>query len=170
MERQPPTLRLDQNRRRGPRTTQLVSSTNSWCGTLVSCPGIHLHSCNCWLSTLVNANSVDEYDDSGATKRGRTNTELVLTDEECETLTRWALRRKSAQALALRARIVLACAEGLSNTEVAARERVSRPTVGKWRCGSLTRGWTGWRTHGLTCTSPRPTRRGATRSSVGSRC
>ncbi|MGV7262042.1 helix-turn-helix domain-containing protein [Mycobacterium kansasii] len=65
---------------------------------------------------------------------------------------------------------MLACAEGLSNTEVAARERVSRPTVGKWRCGSLTRGWTGWRTHGLTCTSPRPTRRGATRSSVGSRC
>ncbi|MGV0477174.1 hypothetical protein AB3G41_21175 [Mycobacterium kansasii] len=53
---------------------------------------------------------------------------------------------------------------------MAARERVSRPTVGKWRCGSLTRGWTGWRTHGLTCTSPRPTRRGATRSSVGSRC
>ena len=51
----------------------------------------------------------------------------------------WALiavisskRRSSAQALALRSRIVLGCAEGLSN-EVAARERVAQPTVGKWR-------------------------------------
>ena len=56
-----------------------------------------------------------------------------MTDEERETLSRWARRRKSAQALALRSRIVLACAEGLSNKEVAARERVSQPTVGKWR-------------------------------------
>ena len=58
-----------------------------------------------------------------------------MTDEERETLTRWARRRKSAQALALalRSRIVLGCAEGLSNTQVAARERVSQPTVGKWR-------------------------------------
>lgn len=58
---------------------------------------------------------------------------LVLTDEEREVLTGWARRRKSAQALAQRSRIVLACAEGLSNTDVAARERVSLPTVGKWR-------------------------------------
>jgi hypothetical protein len=47
--------------------------------------------------------------------------ELVLTDEEQETLTRWARRRKSAQALALRSRIVLGCASGLSNKEVACR-------------------------------------------------
>ena len=57
----------------------------------------------------------------------------MLTDEERETLTRWTRRRTSAQALALRSRIVLGCAEGLSNKEVAARERVSQPTVGKWR-------------------------------------
>ena len=56
-----------------------------------------------------------------------------MTEEERETLTRWARRRKSSQALALRSRIVLGCAEGLSNTEVAARERVAQPTVGKWR-------------------------------------
>ncbi|MDE1675269.1 IS630 family transposase [Nocardia gipuzkoensis] len=43
-------------------------------------------------------------------------------------LTGWARRWKSA-----RSRIVLACAEGLSNTDVAARKRVSLPTVGKWR-------------------------------------
>src|SRR5512143_1073653 len=65
--------------------------------------------------------------------RGRPKAELVVTEEERETLTRWARRRKSAQALALRSRIVLGCAEGLSNKEVAARERVSQPTVGKWR-------------------------------------
>ena len=63
----------------------------------------------------------------------------MLTDAERKTLTRWARRRNSAQALALRARIVLACAEGLSNTDVAARERVSRPTVGKWRCRFIER-------------------------------
>ena len=65
--------------------------------------------------------------------RGRPTVELVLTEEEHQTLTRWARRRKSSQALALRSRIVLGCAEGLSNKEVAARERVAQPTVGKWR-------------------------------------
>jgi hypothetical protein len=44
--------------------------------------------------------------------------ELVLSDDERDTLERWARRHTSAQALALRCRIVLACAEGRSNTEV----------------------------------------------------
>lgn len=66
-------------------------------------------------------------------QRGPRMQSLVLTDEEREVLTGWARRRKSAQALAQRSRIVLACAEGLSNTDVAARECVSLPTVGKWR-------------------------------------
>lgn len=59
--------------------------------------------------------------------------ELVLSDEERETLTRWERRRKSSQALALRCRIVLACAEGKSNTAVAKELGVTYPTVGKWR-------------------------------------
>src|ERR1035441_518725 len=46
---------------------------------------------------------------------GRPVAGLVLTDEERDQLGRWARRAKSSQALALRARIVLACAEGLSN-------------------------------------------------------
>jgi transposase len=66
-------------------------------------------------------------------RRGRPTAELILTEEERETLTRWARRPKSAQRLALRARIVLACAGGASNTEVAAQLGITRPTVGKWR-------------------------------------
>jgi transposase len=58
---------------------------------------------------------------------------LVLSDEERETLERWARRPKSAQSLALRCRIVLACAEEDSNTVVAARLELDRHTVGKWR-------------------------------------
>jgi transposase len=58
---------------------------------------------------------------------------LELTSDEQEQLERWVRRRKSAQALALRSRIVLACATGLTNKEVAAQLGVSMPTVGKWR-------------------------------------
>lgn len=46
---------------------------------------------------------------------------------------RWSRRAKSAQALALRSRIVLACAEGLDNKSVAARLGCAAATVGKWR-------------------------------------
>lgn len=66
-------------------------------------------------------------------RTGRPKVLLELTSQEREQLVRWARRRKSSQALALRSRIVLACAEGLSNKEVAGRVGVSQPTVGKWR-------------------------------------
>jgi len=85
-------------------------------------------------------------------KTGRPKTELTLTPEEREQLVRWERRRKSSQALALRSRIVLACAEGRSNKDVAALCGVSQPTVGKWR-----RRFCELRLDGL-CDEPRPGR------------
>ena len=58
---------------------------------------------------------------------------MTLSDEERETLLRWARRPKSPQSLAQRSRIVLDCAEGLPSTEVARRVGVHEATVGKWR-------------------------------------
>jgi transposase len=58
---------------------------------------------------------------------------VVLTDEERQVLEGWARRRKTAQALALRSRIVLACAAGGTVSDVAAGLGSSRATVSKWR-------------------------------------
>src|SRR5215471_191800 len=71
--------------------------------------------------------------------RGRTLVPLIVTDDERETLERWLRRRKTAHALAQRASLVLAAAEGLSNQDVAARLRVTPWTVGKWRQRFLAR-------------------------------
>jgi transposase len=59
--------------------------------------------------------------------------EIALSDAEREQLESWARRRKSAQALAQRSRIVLAAATGRPNTEIAAELGVGRPMVTKWR-------------------------------------
>jgi transposase len=64
---------------------------------------------------------------------GRPKTQLMLSETEREQLEALTLRRKTAQALALRARIVLACAAGADNKVVAARQRVTQQTVSKWR-------------------------------------
>jgi transposase len=58
---------------------------------------------------------------------------IELTDEERGRLEVWSRRRKTAQALALRSRIVLAAADGAANYEIAEQLGVSRPTVTKWR-------------------------------------
>ena len=64
---------------------------------------------------------------------GRPKAELVLSTEERLVLERLANRRKSAQAMAMMARIVINCAKGLANREVASKLGVSEAMVGKWR-------------------------------------
>ena len=66
-------------------------------------------------------------------RSGRPKAELVLSDAERAQLTRWARRARTAQYLATRARIVLACAEGTPNKQVAADLGVAASTVNQWR-------------------------------------
>src|SRR4051812_22290429 len=67
-------------------------------------------------------------------RRGRPTVDIVLSDDERETLQRWARRHSSSQALALRCRIVLACADGdRTREEIAAEVGCNPVTVTKWR-------------------------------------
>jgi len=70
---------------------------------------------------------------------GRPKARVILSPSERELLRGLARRRKTAQAIALRARIVLKCAEGHDNFVVAEDLGVSRVTVGKWRKRFLAR-------------------------------
>ncbi len=73
----------------------------------------------------VNTEDVDAY--------GRPTPLVVLTTEEQQTLEQWARRPTTAQGLAQRARLVLACALTKTNGEIAATAGVTRQTVGRWR-------------------------------------
>src|SRR5689334_4911415 len=64
---------------------------------------------------------------------GRPRQAVTLTEQQRDELLRWTRRATTAQALSLRARIVLASAEGEDDTALAARLGVNRGTVGKWR-------------------------------------
>ena len=66
-------------------------------------------------------------------RTGRPKRPLELSDEDRDKLRTIALRPKSAQAMAMRARIVLFCAQGMSNSEVARKLHITGATVGKWR-------------------------------------
>lgn len=64
---------------------------------------------------------------------GRPKAQLVLNESEREQLQAWARRRKTAQALALRSWIILACSDGAENRAVALKLAVTPQTVCKWR-------------------------------------
>jgi transposase len=66
-------------------------------------------------------------------RTGRPKQRLVLEPAERSQLERWARRPRTEQRLALRSRIVLRCADGLDNDEVAAELGISDKTVSKWR-------------------------------------
>ena len=66
---------------------------------------------------------------------------LKITPAERAELSSLAARRSTAQALALRARIVLACAEGGENKAIAEEMGLDRQTVGKWRRRSSSTCW-----------------------------
>src|ERR1035438_4182813 len=58
---------------------------------------------------------------------------IVLTNDERRTLTTWSRGRSTPARLVLRAKIVLAAAEGKTNETIAAELHTSKPTVGRWR-------------------------------------
>ena len=82
--------------------------------------------------------------------RGPKPVVVELSESERVRLAQWARRGKTAQALAQRSRIILACAQGGSNTEIAAEWGLARDTVAKWRARFVTH-----RLEGLT-DEPRP--------------
>ena len=75
--------------------------------------------------------------------RGRPKAELRVSAEDLNTLTRWTARRKTAQAIALRARIILRSATGRSNRQIAAELGITSQTAGKWRRRYIQRGLAG---------------------------
>lgn len=83
-------------------------------------------------------------------RTGRPKRALIVSEADRDVLERWTRRAKTAQHLALRARIVLACVDGGSNVAVAARLNTTGATVGKWRERFRLRGLDGL------CDEPRP--------------
>lgn len=72
--------------------------------------------------------------------RGRRLAPMTVPGSDRELLARWTRRQTSANALATRARIVLASASGESNDRIAARLKLTPQTVGKWRARYVARG------------------------------
>src|ERR1051326_462226 len=73
-------------------------------------------------------------------RTGRPKKPLEITEEDRDKLKMIALRPKSAQAMAMRARIVLSCGQGMSNFEVARKLHITGATIGKLK-KSLRRHW-----------------------------
>src|SRR5947209_19805746 len=70
-------------------------------------------------------------------RTGRPKKPLEIAPEDREKLSMVARRPKSAQAMAMRARIVLSCGLGMTNAEVARKLHITGATVGNWRKRSI---------------------------------
>ena len=66
-------------------------------------------------------------------RKGRTATVVILTPEEQGELERWTRSRRGSHSVAIRAEMILGCAQGLDNQQVAAQVKACAETVGKWR-------------------------------------
>jgi transposase len=76
-------------------------------------------------------------------QRGRPKAELILTADDRDILTRWVARAKTSQALALRARIILRCADDVPNVVVGKELHIGNKAVGKWRARFIAKGLAG---------------------------
>ena len=92
--------------------------------------GLSVETVRKWRSRFTGSGTAGLAD---APRPGRRKAGLALTDPKREQLARWARRGKTSQVLALRARIVLACAERRENKAVAAELRTSEHNVARWR-------------------------------------
>ena len=92
--------------------------------------GLSVETVRKWRSRFASSGTAGLAD---APRPGRRKADLALTGAERDQLARWARRGKTSQTLALRARIVLACAEGSENKAVAAQLRTSEHNVARWR-------------------------------------
>lgn len=73
-------------------------------------------------------------------RRGRSARELVLDRAERTTLESWSSSERLPRKLITRARVILACASGHKNTEIARQTGISHITVGIWRKLFIRRG------------------------------
>jgi transposase len=92
--------------------------------------GLSVETVRKWRSRFTGSGTAGLTD---APRPGRRKAGLVLTGAEREQLARWARRGKTSQVLALRAKIVLACADGRENKAVAAELRTTEHNVARWR-------------------------------------
>ena len=92
--------------------------------------GLSVETVRKWRSRFTESGAAGLAD---APRPGRKKADLVLTGAEREQLARWARRGKTSQVLALRAKIVLSCAEGRENKAVAAELRTTEHNVARWR-------------------------------------
>lgn len=131
-ERQQLESLLDETKR-GKRAEIILASEGATQNEVAEVTGVTVETVRLWQGRFVKG-GIESLGD--APRSGRPHAQHIsieLTDDERTELTRLNRRHKSSQALALRARIILACAEGLSDQEIATQQHIATVTAKKWR-------------------------------------